>query len=142
MSPVFLLGILVQKVAIGLERNIFHGIIGIVIFAAIPFFAGLISLKSKRFRNFVEGKATVFIKDGKIMEDNLKKERYTTDELLDLLRRKDVFQVSDVEFAVLEATGDLSVMLKKEKSTFNSKGYKLEGCFNQGASDALLWMVQ
>lgn len=36
------------EVAIGLERNIFHGIIGIVIFAAIPFFAGLISLKSKR----------------------------------------------------------------------------------------------
>ncbi|RUU70672.1 DUF421 domain-containing protein, partial [Mesorhizobium sp. M7A.F.Ca.MR.362.00.0.0] len=89
-------------------------IIGIVIFAAIPFFSGLISLKSKGFRNFIEGKATVFIKDGKIMEDNLKKERYTTDELLELLRRKDVFQVSDVEFAVLEATGDLSVMLKKE----------------------------
>ncbi|MFE5238538.1 DUF421 domain-containing protein, partial [Bacillus subtilis] len=67
------------EVAIGLERNIFQGIIGIVIFAVIPFFAGLISLKSKRFRNFIEGKATVFIKDGKIMEDNLKKERYTTD---------------------------------------------------------------
>lgn len=78
--------------AMGLERNIFHGIIGIVIFAAIPFFTGLISLKSKRFRNFIEGKATVFIKDGKIMEDNLKKERYTTDELLELLRMKDVFQ--------------------------------------------------
>ncbi|MHC9536157.1 YetF domain-containing protein [Enterococcus faecalis] len=61
----------------------FHGIIGIVIFAAIPFFAGLLSLKSKRFRDFIEGRATVFIKDGKIMEDNLKKERYTTDELLE-----------------------------------------------------------
>uniref|UniRef100_UPI00289C110E DUF421 domain-containing protein n=1 Tax=Bacillus subtilis TaxID=1423 RepID=UPI00289C110E len=109
------------EVAIGLERNIFHGIIGIVIFAAIPFFAGLISLKSKRFRNFIEGKATVFIKDGKIMEDNLKKERYTTDELLELLRKKDVFQVSDVEFAVLEETGDLSVMLKKENQPLTAK---------------------
>ncbi|MEK3988604.1 MULTISPECIES: DUF421 domain-containing protein [Robertmurraya] len=113
------------EVAIGLERNIFHGIIGIVIFAAIPFFGGLISLKSKRFRNFVDGKATVFIKDGKIMEDNLKKERFTTDELLDLLRRKDVFQVSDVEFAVLEATGDLSVMLKKENQPLTAKDLNL-----------------
>ncbi len=60
------------------------------------------------------------------MEDNLKKERYTTDELLDLLRRKDVFQVSDVEFAVLEATGDLSVMLKKENQPLTAKDINLK----------------
>jgi uncharacterized membrane protein YcaP (DUF421 family) len=119
------IGSIGAEVAMGLERNIFHGIIGIVIFAAVPFFAGLISLKSKGFRNFIEGKATVFIKDGKIMEDNLKKERYTTDELLELLRRKDVFQVSDVEFAVLEATGDLSVMLKKENQPLTAKDLNL-----------------
>ena len=52
-------------------------------------------MKSKTFRDFVEGKASVFIKDGKVMEDNLKKEKYTTDELLGLLRKKDVFDISD-----------------------------------------------
>lgn len=119
------IGSIGAEVAMGLERNIFHGIIGIIIFAAIPFFAGLISLKSKGFRNFIEGKATVFIKDGKIMEDNLKKERYTTDELLELLRKKDVYQVADVEFAVLEATGDLSVMLKKENQPLTAKDLNL-----------------
>ena len=119
------IGSIGAEVAMGLERNIFHGVIGIVIFAAMPFFAGLISLKSKVFRNFIEGKATVFIKDGKIMEDNLKKERYTTDELLELLRKKDVYQVADVEFAVLEATGDLSVMLKKENQPLTAKDLNL-----------------
>ncbi|WP_243300266.1 DUF421 domain-containing protein, partial [Bacillus litorisediminis] len=119
------IGSIGAEVAMGLERNIFHGIIGIVIFAAIPFFAGLISLKSKGFRNFIEGKATVFIKDGKIMEDNLKKERYTIDELLALLRKKDIYQVADVEFAVLEATGDLSVMLKKENQPLTAKALNL-----------------
>ncbi|NMO80025.1 DUF421 domain-containing protein [Niallia alba] len=119
------IGSIGAEVAMGLERNIFHGVIGIVIFAAIPFFAGLISLKSKGFRNFIEGKATVFIKDGKIMEDNLKKERYTTDELLELLRKKDGYQVADVEFAVLEATGDLSVMLKKENQPLTAKDLNL-----------------
>ncbi|MFD1706695.1 DUF421 domain-containing protein [Siminovitchia sediminis] len=119
------IGSIGAEVAMGLERNIFHGVIGIVIFAAIPFIAGLIALKSKGFRNFIEGKATVFIKDGKIMEDNLKKERYTTDELLELLRKKDVFQVADVEFAVLEATGDLSVMLKKENQPLTAKDLNL-----------------
>ena len=59
------------------------------------------------------------------MEDNLKKEKYTTDELLEFLRKKDVFQVSDVEFAVLEATGDLSVMLKKENQPLTAKDVSL-----------------
>ncbi len=49
------------EVAIGLERNIFHGIIGIVIFAAIPFFAGLISLKSKRFSQFYRRKKQLYL---------------------------------------------------------------------------------
>ncbi|NUH86370.1 DUF421 domain-containing protein [Bacillus firmus] len=119
------IGSIGAEVAMGLEQNIFHGIIGIVIFATIPFLSGLLSLKSKKFRDFVEGTGTVFIKDGKIMEDNLKKERYTTDELLELLRKKDVYQVSDVEFAVLEATGDLSVMLKKENQPLTAKDLNL-----------------
>ncbi|RKJ05978.1 DUF421 domain-containing protein, partial [Butyricicoccus sp. 1XD8-22] len=51
----------------------------------------------------------------------LKKERITADELLQLLRMKDVFQVSEVEFAVLEPTGDLSVMLKKENQPLTPK---------------------
>lgn len=119
------IGSIGAEVVMGLERSILNGILGIGTFAAAPFIVGLISLKSKPFRDFVEGKGTVFIKDGKVMEDNLKKERYTTDELLELLRRKDVFQVADVEFAVLEPTGDLSVMLKKENQPLTAKDLDL-----------------
>ncbi|MGC0150739.1 DUF421 domain-containing protein, partial [Peribacillus castrilensis] len=119
------IGSIGAEVITGLERNISVGVIGIVTTAAISFLIGVISLKSKMVRDLVEGKGTVFIKDGKIMEDNLKKERYTTDELLELLRKKDAFQVSDVEFAVLEATGDLSVMLKKENQPLTAKDLNL-----------------
>jgi uncharacterized membrane protein YcaP (DUF421 family) len=115
------IGSIGAEVVMGLERNIMHGLLGLVIFAGVPFLAGLLSLKSKTFRDFVEGKGVVFIKNGKIMEDNLKQERYTTDELLELLRKKDVFQVADVEFAVLEAAGDLSVLLKKENQPLTAK---------------------
>nr|WP_285843020.1 DUF421 domain-containing protein [Metabacillus litoralis] len=119
------IGSIGAEVITGLEQNMFNGIIGIVAFAALPFLAGLLSLKSKGFRDFIEGRATIFIKDGKIMEDNLKKEKYTTDELLELLRKKDVFKVADVEFAVLEPTGDLSVMLKKENQPLTPKDVNL-----------------
>jgi uncharacterized membrane protein YcaP (DUF421 family) len=119
------IGSIGAEVAMGLERDIMNGIIGIIIFATIPFLAGLLSMKSKTFRDFIEGRATVFIKDGKILEDNLKKEKYTTDELLELLRKRDVFRVADVEFALLEPTGDLSVMLKKENQPLTPKDVNL-----------------
>ncbi|MFJ7748176.1 DUF421 domain-containing protein [Peribacillus sp. NPDC097295] len=109
------------ELATKVEGNIVHGVLSILVFALAPFLAGLISMKSKIFRDLVEGKATVFIKDGKIMEDNLKKEKYTTDELLWLLRSKDVFDLSTVEFALLEANGDFSVLLKKENQPLTPK---------------------
>jgi len=115
------IGSIAAEVVMGLERNIFHGILGIVVIALAPFIAGLLSLKSKKVRDFVEGKPIIFIKDGKVLEDNLKKEKYTTDELLELLRKKNVFRLSDVEFAVLEQNGDLSVLLKKEHQPLTPK---------------------
>ncbi|MDQ0217780.1 DUF421 domain-containing protein [Peribacillus cavernae] len=113
------------EVATKVETSMLNGVLSILTFALAPFIAGLISMKSKAFRDFVEGHGTVFIKDGKVMEDNLKKEKYTTDELLELLRRKDVYTVADVEFAVMETTGDLSVMLKKENQPLTAKDLDL-----------------
>ncbi|MGG0789229.1 MULTISPECIES: DUF421 domain-containing protein [Bacillaceae] len=113
------------ELATKVEGNVIHGVLSILVFAIAPFLAGSISLKSKTFRDLVEGKASVFIKDGKVMEDNLKKEKYTIDELLALLRKKDVFDISEVEFALLEANGDFSVMLKKQNQPITPKDLNL-----------------
>ncbi|WP_326057705.1 DUF421 domain-containing protein [Paenibacillus ehimensis] len=91
-----------------------HGFVAILVWFTVPLTLELLTLKSKWMRDWFEGKGTIFIQEGKILEDNLKKERYTADELLEQLRAKNVFRVADVEFAVLEASGDLSVLLKKE----------------------------
>ncbi|MFJ8259461.1 DUF421 domain-containing protein [Peribacillus asahii] len=114
------------EVVTGLDQKVSLGLISMLTIAALPFLAGLISLKSKPFRDFIEGRGTVFIKDGKVLEENLKKERYTTDELLTLLRKKDVYRVADVEFAVLEATGDFNVMLKKENQPLTPKDLNMK----------------
>ncbi|WP_156290512.1 DUF421 domain-containing protein [Oceanobacillus salinisoli] len=109
------------------EANIFYAILAMFIWFVVPFGVEKISLKSKAFRNFAEGKSTVFIQDGKIMEDNLKKEGYSTDDLLEKLRDKDVFLASDVEFAVLEPNGTLNVLPKRENRPLTAKdlGIKL-----------------
>lgn len=119
------IGSIAAEVMMGLENNIWHGIIGVAIFAVLPFFVEILSLHSKSVRDVVEGKGTVLIKDGKILEDNLKKEKYTTDELLQLLRGKDVFQADEVEYAILEADGKLSVMLKKDNRPITRKDLDL-----------------
>lgn len=109
------------ELATKMEQSMVNGGVAIVTFSLAPFIAGYISMKSISLRNILEGKGTVFIQDGKILEDNMKKEKYTIDELLELLRSKDVFNVSDVEYAVLEATGDLNVLLKRENQPLTPK---------------------
>ncbi|WP_141433554.1 DUF421 domain-containing protein [Bacillus sp. 03113] len=120
------IGSIAAEVIMGLERNIAHGVVAILIFGFITLIVDLIALKSKKFRDLVEGKATPLIQDGKILEDNLKKEKYSIDELNKLLRQKNVFNTADVEFAVLESSGDLSVLLKKENLPLTPKVLNLK----------------
>src|SRR5690625_8044647 len=60
------------------------------------------------------------------MEDNLKKERYTADDLLENLRDKDIFHVADVEFAILEPSGVLNVLPKTEHKSLKPKDLGLK----------------
>ncbi|AMA74147.1 MULTISPECIES: DUF421 domain-containing protein [Aneurinibacillus] len=109
------IGSLAAFISSDLEANWLHGFTSLFIWALIPILFGYLALKNKKFNDIVEGNATVLIKDGKIMEENLKKERYAGEELLEQLRLKNVFSVADVEFAVLEQNGEVSVLLKKDK---------------------------
>lgn len=103
-----------------------YPLLSIAVWTLASLGAEFLTLKSKAARNLIEGKGAVIIKDGKILEDNLKKERYSTDELLYQLRQKNVFRAADVEFAVLETTGNLSVMLKREHQPITPKRLGVE----------------
>ncbi|MCQ6282711.1 DUF421 domain-containing protein [Bacillus sp. EB600] len=120
------IGSIAGEVITGLESNIFYGILAILIFGLVTLLVDFLSLKSKTFRDVVEGRGTVIIKDGKILEDNLKKEKYTIDELSALLRQKNIFRVADVEFAVLEPRGNLSTLLKKENRPLTPKDLQIK----------------
>ncbi|MGG1516220.1 DUF421 domain-containing protein [Paenibacillus oryzisoli] len=115
------LGDLAGAISTDVETNYSHGIIAILVWCLVPFGLELLAMKSKTLRNWIEGKGRVVIKDGKILEDNLKKERYTGDELMEQLRTKNIFRVADVEFAMLESSGDLSVLLKSDLQPLTPK---------------------
>jgi uncharacterized membrane protein YcaP (DUF421 family) len=120
------IGSIAGEVITGLESNPYHGALAIVMFGLVTLLVDFLSLKSKTFRDVVEGRGTVIIKDGKILEENLKKEKYTLDEISALLRQKDIFRVADVEFAVLEPRGNLSALLKKENRPLTPKDLQMK----------------
>ena len=120
------IGSVAAEVITGVDANIMHGIIVLILFGGVTYAVDVLSFKSKKFRDFVEGKSTVVINDGKIMEDSLKKQYYTIDELNALLRKKNVFKAADVEFAILEPNGDLNVLLKKENQPLTPKDLNIK----------------
>jgi uncharacterized membrane protein YcaP (DUF421 family) len=114
------------EVVTGLDQKIHLGIIAIIATAAVPYASSQITLRSKKVRDIVDGKGTVIMQDGKVLEDNLKKEKVTADEFLEMLRKNDVFEVSEVEYAILEANGVLNVLLKKENRPVTVKDLNIK----------------
>lgn len=100
--------------------NIYFGLTALAVWTLIPIILDYSSMKSKWIYNILNGKERVLIKNGKVMEDNLAKERMTGQEFLQELRSKKVFNLADVEFAVMETTGDINVSLKAEKNPITS----------------------
>nr|WP_285860326.1 DUF421 domain-containing protein [Brevibacillus sp. MER 51] len=74
-----------------------------------------LSLKSKKFRDTVDGSADLIIENGQIREHAMRRNRLNMDDLMVHLRQKDVKNIADVEFALLEPTGQMSVFLKEQK---------------------------
>jgi uncharacterized membrane protein YcaP (DUF421 family) len=108
------LGELAGFISTNMESHYFLGLTALTVWFIVPLGVEWVTMKSKTLRNMFEGKSTVVIKEGKVLEDNLKKERFSTDELMQRLRTRNVYNLADVEFAVLETSGDLNVLLKKE----------------------------
>ncbi|MFC4078326.1 DUF421 domain-containing protein [Salinithrix halophila] len=93
--------------------SILKGMIPIVVMFSIQVFLAYISMKSSPIRHLIEGTPTTLIKNGKIQEKNMRKLRYNVDDLMLQLRESNIANVADVEFAILETTGKLSVFERK-----------------------------
>ncbi len=114
-------GGIASAISIGIWPNWYLGFISMSVWMGVVVGLDYLSLKSKIARDFIKGKGEILIKDGKVLEDNLTKARYTADNLLESLRAKNAFEFADVEFAVLEAGGELNVLLKRENQPLTSK---------------------
>ena len=93
------------------------GIIPILTLMCFEVILSVLTLKSIRFRRLIWGNTKILIQDGKIKQQELADLRYSVDDLMEQLRSKDVFELADVEYAILETNGELSVLLKGPQQT-------------------------
>ncbi len=81
---------------------------------SLEILCSVISMKAKTFRNLIQGNPILIIKDGKLVQGELKNIRYSVEDLLEALRLKDIFDISQVQFAYIETNGSISVLLKNK----------------------------
>ncbi len=121
--------VLVSQVAsIPLEDNsmpLANMFIPILIFVSFEILASALSMKSFTFRNLLQGKPIFVIKNGKVNQEQMKRLRFTMDDLIDAVRQKDVFDISTVQDAVIETNGSVSVLQKSEYQPVTPKDLNL-----------------
>jgi len=95
-----------------LRISVWHGVFVIALLVALQITVSFLSMHSRRIHDLIEGKPTVLIAGGEINDSEMKRTRYNMNDLLMQLREKNIATVADVEFAILETSGKLSVFPK------------------------------
>ncbi len=114
----FVVTMLVSEIAsIPMQDNtipILNSISALFVLVAYEVITSAVSLKSYKFRAFMQGHPIIVIRDGVIDIKALKKMRMSVNDLMGALRQKDVFEISQVSYAIFETNGQISVLLKPE----------------------------
>lgn len=115
------IAVLVGLMSVNIITNLAFGVLTLAVWTLFPIALDYLSMKSKWVHDWVNGKETILVKNGKVMEENLDKVRLTGNDFLRELRLKNAFNLADVEFAIMESTGDINVLLKSDKKPITPK---------------------
>lgn len=93
---------------------IFNTLVAVFLLVGFEILASVFNMKSVKFRTLIQGHPIIVIDDGVVNQDLIKQLRLTVDDMLEALRQKDVFDISQVQYAIIETNGQMSVLLKPE----------------------------
>ncbi|MDW7674436.1 MAG: DUF421 domain-containing protein [Bacillota bacterium] len=114
----YVLGITIGSIAATMSTDLSNRalpeFVGLITWALLALLIELIALKNRKLGKILDGEPVILVENGKLMEDRLGMARYRFADLVEQLREKSVFNLSDVEFAVLETDGSLSVLKKSQ----------------------------
>lgn len=108
------IGNFAAEMTINLESQELNGIVAVIIFGLVAYLVSYLTMKSITLRRFFMGTPTMLIQNGKILEKNLKKVKCDINDMLEEVRAKGYFDLSQVEYAIMEADGQLSILPKSK----------------------------
>ncbi|WP_431028688.1 YetF domain-containing protein [Lysinibacillus sp. LZ02] len=117
-------GSIASEIAAQAETPFWDGFIALIWWGVLTLLISYLSLKSVKLRTLFDDKPTIIIQNGTILPKNLKKARLSLDELLMLLREQSVFSAAEVDYAVFETNGELSIMKKVAVSNATKQDVK------------------
>jgi len=136
----FVIGVTIGTVGgafITTEIRGYYVLLSPIVLTAAVIGAGYLSLNSVPFRKLVEGEPVVVIQNGKMFERNMGKLRLNADDLMSQLREKNIFDLSEVEFAIHEPHGKLSVLKKSQNSPITPKDLGLNTNYKGVSSEII-----
>jgi len=132
------LGSATASLAIGPNNSTISAATVLISFAFLTITTGYFHIKSFKGRKLVNSEPVTMIANGKIMEKNMKKIRLSINDLMMLLREKNIFNISDVEFALMETDGKLSVLPKSQKQPITPADLKLPTTYKGLMKDIII----
>lgn len=98
------------------------GVVPILTLVCLDVIMSAATMKSRKLRRVVSGSPKIIISDGTLDQKQLKELRYTADDVLEALRSQGIFDISEVQYAVIETTGAVSAYLKSQKQPLSGEG--------------------
>ena len=120
------IGNFAAEMTINLESNEINGIWAVVLFGLFAYAISYLTMKSIILRRFFMGTPTILIQDGKILEDNLRKMKFDINDMLEEVRSAGYFDLFQVEYAILEPNGEVSILPKPEYRPITPKDINLK----------------
>lgn len=109
------IGSIAAAAAVERDVHLFDSLVGLTFWTLFTVLLNVVILRSRKVRKVLDGEPCLIVYNGQILEQNMQQMKYSIDDLLEELRQKDVFSISDVQFAILESSGMLSIQMKPEK---------------------------
>ncbi len=103
-------------VSVALDKSIpfWEGMVILATLAGLEYLMGFIALKNQTLANVITGKPVILISEGKIIKENLRKEKFNVDDLMQELRKQGIRDLDEVDKGILESCGGFSVLLREE----------------------------
>lgn len=120
------IGNFAAEMAINLDSSYLHGTVAVIVFGLVAYLVSYITMKSLKIRNYIIGNPNVLIKDGKILYNSLKKSRFDINDLLEEARINGYFDLSDIDYALMEANGKISFLPKPESQSPTNKDLNIK----------------